>query len=103
MISASTRGGPPAFRFKPARQPLLWAAAAHAIGIVIGVSAWRPASWWVVAGVLFAAAAAYFAPRRAAFGWILALAVFVLAGALHVQLTEDSPNLDTSIQPFADR
>jgi competence protein ComEC len=102
MISASTRGGPPAFHFKAARQPLLWAAVAHAIGIVIGVSAWRPASWWVVAALLFAAAAAYFAPRRATFGWILALAVFILAGALHVQLTEDSLNLDTSIQPFAD-
>ena len=97
------RGGPPAFHFKAARQPLLWAAAAHAAGIVIGVYAWRPAVWWIGAAMIFAAAAAYFAGRRGGLGWILALGTFVLAGALHVQMKDSSPSLDTSIQPYADR
>ena len=103
MLFPSMRGGPPAFHFKAARQPLLWAAAAHAAGIVIGVYAWRPAVWWIGAAMIFAAAAAYFAGRRGGLGWILALGTFVLAGALHVQMKDSSPSLDTSIQPYADR
>jgi uncharacterized protein (DUF58 family) len=103
VISASKSGGPPAFQFKAARQPLLWAAAAYAAGIVVGSYAWRPATWWLFAAVAFLAAAAYFAGRRAGLGWIVALAAFVLAGALHVQMKNGSPKLDTSIAPFADR
>src|ERR1700761_3337626 len=103
MLSPSTRGGPPAFHFKAARQPLLWAASAHAAGIVLGVYAWRPATWWMGAAIIFAAVAAYFAVRRGVLGWILALGTFALTGALHVQMKDSSPNLDTSIQPYADR
>ena len=87
------RGGPPAFHFKAARQPLLWAAAAHAAGIVIGVYAWRPAVWWIGAAMIFAAAAAYFAGGVAVWDGFCAGNV-LLAGALHVQMKDSSPNLD---------
>lgn len=103
MISASTTGGPLAFQFKAARQPIFWAALAHAGGIVIGVYAWRPALWWVAAVVMFAIVTVYFAGRRARLAWIMGLGAFILAGALHVQLQSGSRALDTGIQPFADR
>ena len=94
--------GPPVFHFKSSRQPLLWAAVAHSLGITAGVYAWRPALWWVLAATAFVAAAAYFAPRRAWLGWTLALTAFFLTGALHVQVRSASPHLDTRIQPYAD-
>jgi competence protein ComEC len=92
----------PTIRFKPPRQPMLWAAAAYSLGIIAGVYMWRPALWWVVAGVLFAGAAGYFAKRYSSFGWLLALTVLFLFGALHVQLQAGSPRLDASIRSFAD-
>jgi hypothetical protein len=36
------------------RQPMLWAALAHANGILVGHYAWRPASWWLFAALVFA-------------------------------------------------
>jgi competence protein ComEC len=92
----------PTFQFKSTRQPLLWAAVAHASGIAAGVYLWRPALWWFVAGAAFVSAASYFAHHRARLGWSLALSAFFILGALHVQLRDSSPRLDTSIQPFAD-
>lgn len=103
MISPPISGGPPGFHFKAARQPMLWAAFAHASGIAVGVYAWRPALWWVVAAVGFGFAAAYFARRRSGAAWMLALAAMFVAGALHVQLRAGVPRLDTSIAPYADR
>lgn len=82
---------------------MLWAAIAYSVGIIAGVYAWRPASWWIIAVAAFVAAAAYFSVRRAGFGWILALGSFFLAGALHIQLRAGSNRLDTGIQPYADR
>jgi len=35
-------------------------------------------------------------------GWLLGLATFFLVGALHIQLRNASPRLDTSILPYAD-
>jgi len=80
---------------------MLWAAAAYSSGIVGGIYMWRPALWWVVAGVAFVCAAAYFAQRRSGLGWALALGAFFLLGALHVQVRGASIRLDTSIQPYA--
>jgi hypothetical protein len=57
--------------------------------------------WWLVAGGVFAGAAAYFA-GRSALGWSLALGSIFLAGALHIQAREASIRTDTSIQPYAD-
>src|SRR5271154_762527 len=86
---------------KPTRQPLLYAALAYSIGVVAGVYAWRPASWWIAGGAAFLAAGLYFAHRRRSLGVSLALGAFFLAGALHIQL-RGPVNLDTSLQPFAD-
>jgi competence protein ComEC len=89
--------------FKAARQPILWAAAAHSTGIAVGVYAWRPDLWWMAAAVMFTVATLYFLRRRPWLGWVLGLGTFVLAGALHVQLQTTSRALDTSILPYADR
>jgi competence protein ComEC len=93
---------PLAFHVKPTRQPMLWAAAAYSTGIVGGVYAWRPASWWVAAGIAFLAAGLYFVRRRKWLGVILALGALFAAGALQIQLRGYSPNVDTRLLPFAD-
>jgi competence protein ComEC len=83
---------------------MLWAALSYSSGIVVGVYAWRPASWWVAAGVAFLAAGLYFVRRRRRkwLGVSLALGAFFLAGALHIQLRGSTAALDPSLQPFAD-
>src|SRR5580658_2013860 len=88
------------FRPKPPRQPMLWTALSYSLGIVTGVHAWRPASWWVAAAVAFLAAGLYFVRRRKWFGVSLALGAFFLAGALHIQLRGPTDALDPSLQPF---
>src|SRR5882724_9169543 len=102
MSASSTPAGPPAFSFKPIRQPMLWAVLAYALGIVAGIYAWRPALWWIVAGLAFLAAGMFFANRRIWLAKFLALGALFLAGAFHIQMRGTSPRLDTSIRPFAD-
>src|SRR6266849_5746893 len=102
MNVPSTPSGPPTFEFKPTRQPLLWAALAYSLGIVAGAYLWWPALLWLAAGLAFVAAAAFFSHRRIWLGYGIALGVFSLAGALHLQLRTASPLLDTAIQAFAD-
>jgi hypothetical protein len=102
MISPATATGPPTFEFKPSRQPMLWAAVTYSVGIVAGAYAWRPAVWWLAGAVTFLAAAAYYVLRRPGLGWLLGLATFFLVGALHIQLRNASPRLDTSVLPYAD-
>jgi competence protein ComEC len=97
-----TRSAPPAFSFKAARQPLAWAATAHACGILAGVYFWRPILWWLIGGVAFCGAASHFLRRRSGMGWALALGAFFLAGAFNIQVRGFAPRLDTSIQPYAD-
>ncbi len=87
---------------KPPRQPMLWAALSYALGIVAGVHAWRPASWWVAAAVAFSAAGLYFVHRRKWLAVTLALGAFFLAGALHIQLRGSTNALDTTLEPFTD-
>ncbi len=81
---------------------MLWAALSYSLGIVAGVYAWRPASWWIAAGVAFLGAGLYFLRRRKWLGVALALSSFFLAGALHIQLRGPASVPDTSLQPFAD-
>jgi competence protein ComEC len=81
---------------------MLWAALSYSLGIVAGAYLWRPALWWVLAGMAFLAAAAYFAYRRSQLGWALALGACFLAGALHMQAHGSAIRLDTNIQPYAD-
>ena len=103
MNATPSSTGPPVFHLKSPRQPLFWAAASYSVGIWAGVHEWRPAVWWIVAVATFVLAAAYFARRRSGMGWLLAFGAFFLTGALHVQLRSGSSQLDTSIQPYADR
>ncbi|HXC31683.1 MAG TPA: ComEC/Rec2 family competence protein, partial [Verrucomicrobiae bacterium] len=103
IIPPPTPAWVPTFRLKASRQPMLWSAVSYSLGIIAGAFLWRPALWWLVAGAAFLLAAAYFAPRRSAVGWTLALSALFLAGALHMQARAGGPRLDTSIQPYADR
>src|SRR5271170_4064301 len=89
-------------RLKPPRQPMLWAALSYSVGIVAGVHAWRPPSWWVAAALAFLASGLYFTRRRKSLGVSLALDAFFIAGALHIQLRGPANALDTSLYPFAD-
>ncbi len=82
---------------------MLWAAGAYSAGIVAGVYQWRPFLWWVLGGIVFALAAAYFAQRRSQVGWALAVGAFLLVGAFHAQTRTGLSRIDTGILPFADR
>jgi competence protein ComEC len=82
---------------------MFWAAATYSLGVLAGVYAWRPDSWWIAAAVAFMGAASYFVFGRPRFGWVLALGAFFLAGALQLQLRSARPRVDTSLRPFADR
>jgi competence protein ComEC len=82
---------------------MLWATVAYGSGITAGVYAWRPALWWVIAALAFTLAAAWFTSRRSRFAWALALCIFFIAGALHIQVRSRPADFDTSIQHYADR
>ena len=71
---------------QPGRQPLLWAALFFSSGIWIGLRAWRPALWWVIAAVAFGLAAVWFIRERSWFAKGLALGAWFLLGALLVQV-----------------
>jgi competence protein ComEC len=80
---------------------MLWAALSYSAGIIAGVYAWRPASWWIAAGIAFLAAGLYFMRRRKWLGASLALGAFFLAGALHIQLRGAAALPDSSLNAFA--
>ncbi len=71
---------------KPPRQPLFWAALAFSLGLWMGVGAWRPPSWWVIAVVAFVFAASWFLSKRAWLAKALSLGVWVLLGAFLIQV-----------------
>ena len=71
---------------KPPRQPLFWAALAFSLGLWMGVRAWRPPLWWVIAVVAFFLAAWWFVPRRAWLAKTLSLGAWVLLGAFLIQI-----------------
>lgn len=79
------------------RQPLLWAALAYAGGITVGVYAWRPALWWLVAALSFFSSAAYLTRRRPKVAFALALSTLLIFGAFTIQVrspagAETAPN-----------
>jgi competence protein ComEC len=106
LLSNSHGPNPPpvhsAFRIRIPRHPMLWAALAYSLGITVGIYAWRPPAWWAMSGVFLTIIAVYWARRRPGAGWIVALGVLFLFGALAVQLQGAKPRFDTSIQPYAD-
>jgi len=73
-----------------ARQPLFWAALFFSVGIVLGNYAWRPASWWVTAGIVFVASAICVVRKRTLSPKILAFAALIAVGALSIQMRRDS-------------
>src|SRR5437588_4654664 len=89
--------GPLQFKFRPSRQPMLWAALAYSRGIGAGTYIWRPAPRLVVATTALIAAAAYFLPRRVWLAATLALSSLFLVGTLHIQVARPSSMTDTSI------
>jgi competence protein ComEC len=71
---------------KPPKQPLFWAALAFAFGLWIGLRAWRPPSWWVIAVLAFILAASWFLSKRAWLAKALSLSVWFLLGAFLIQI-----------------
>src|SRR3984957_5152647 len=102
MNTPRRSAGPPAFKNKTARQPLLCAAVAYSFGIIAGVYLWRPELWWVVAGFAFVAAASFFITRRTWLAGPLALGALFFAGAMHVQMRDGPRHLDSAVLPLAD-
>ncbi len=84
-------------------QPLFWAAVAFSLGLWMGVRAWRPPFWWVIAVVVFVFAASWFLPRRSWLAKGLALGTWFLLGAFLIQvrgqpaggLQKDAPSVTT--------
>ncbi len=86
---------------KAARQPLFWAAVTLSLGLWVGVRAWRPPSWWVIAVMGFVFAASWFVSKR---GWLakaLSLGAWFLLGAFLIQIRGRPPG-DSRIFVLAD-
>ena len=76
------------------RAPMLWAFAALASGIAIGIHAWRPAAWLTATTVAFTLFAFYLVRNRIWMPRALALAALLFLGALNIQLRPpDAPDL----------
>src|SRR5579859_6638341 len=71
---------------KPPRQPLLWGAVAFSVGLWVGVRAWRPPSWWMIAVVAFVGAGWWFLSKRPWLSRTLSLGVWFLLGAFLIQI-----------------
>ncbi len=84
---------------KPPRQPLFWAAIVFALGLWIGVRAWRPPSWWMIALAVFILAASYFLAQRAWISKSLALACWFFLGAFLIQIRGKPPSIPQSQAP----
>src|SRR5271157_3497389 len=91
---------------KPPRQPLFWAALAFSLGLWIGVRAWRPPSWWVIAVMAFVLAASWFLSKRAWLAKALSLGAWVLLGAFLIQVrgqpADNLPHDNARILALAD-
>ena len=78
------------------RQPLLYAALAFSAGIVLSRYCWRPALWWIIAAVIFAASAVYFLKRRPRLAPVIAIGVWFCLGAINLQVHRRPPIPDIS-------
>jgi competence protein ComEC len=76
---------------RPPRQPLFWAAMAFSLGLWTGVRTWRPVLWWAIAILVFLFSATWFLTRHARLANALSLAVWVLLGALFIQIRSQPP------------
>ncbi|HEY4661905.1 MAG TPA: ComEC/Rec2 family competence protein [Terriglobales bacterium] len=57
---------------------------------MLGKYAWRPSSWWVVAGIVFVVSAICMVRKRTASPKVLALGALVAVGALSIQMRRSS-------------
>lgn len=73
-----------------ARQPLFWAALLFSAGIVLGNYAWRPASWWALAGIVSVGSAICIVTKRTLSPRVLTFAALVAVGALSIQMRRSS-------------
>jgi competence protein ComEC len=81
---------------------LLWAALAFAAGIVTGVHAWRPPTWWVAAWIVFALSGAYLLRRRGRPAFVVGLGALFFLGALMVQIRGPNATDNSGSLHFAD-
>jgi len=81
---------------------MLWAALAYSCGIVTGVYVWRPALWWLVGGITFCAAGAYFLRRRSYASFALALSALFATGAVMMQVRVPENSDSADVLAFAD-
>ncbi len=84
------------------RQPMLWAAAAFAGGIVAGSCFWRPPNWLLLAGLALALSGAYFLRRRPHAAYVLLLSALLTAGAVSIQLGTSNDPANRDILAFSD-
>src|SRR6267378_821181 len=86
---------------KPGRQPLLWTALVFSAGLWVGVRAWRPATWWIIAMLAFALAAVWFLRRRPWMAKGFSLGTWFVLGALLIQIRR-APGGDPRIMEITD-
>ena len=65
---------------------------AFSLGLWVGVRAWRPPLWWVIAVAVFVFAASWFLRKRAWLAKALSLGAWVLLGALLIQVRGQRPD-----------
>ena len=71
---------------QPERNPLLWAALCFVAGLWVGVHAWRPATWWIAAALVFAISVLWFTQRRPWMAKALSFGMWIVIGALLIQV-----------------
>lgn len=76
---------------RPPRQPLFWVALAFSFGLWAGVRTWRPPSWWLIAIFIFLFAASWVLGKHAWLAKTLSLGVWILLGALFIQIRSQPP------------
>jgi hypothetical protein len=87
---------------RPPRQPLFWAASSFPFGLWTGARVWCPLSMWMIAILFFLCAAAWFLTKRATLAKALFLAVWVLLGALFIQIrSQPSAEAQRNFIPMA--
>jgi competence protein ComEC len=91
----------PTFYLKPTRQPMLWAAAAYALGIIAGTYLLTPTSWLIGATLFFLTSSLLFLRKRTWLAQTLALASLFLTGAAHIQLQGPSTPLNPTLRDLA--